>query len=163
MATKGTLLCIHRDPAQLNLLQENGYELVTATNGADGIRLFMSRPVDAVVLDYELGSLEKGRMVAAEIKKFNRRVPIVMLADEMELPDTAFKAVDALLIPSDGPTLLWATIDYMLKVEPDQRRAKVRAQRRAHLHHSSRHARVEPFTAANTPQLAIDSLKNRDG
>lgn len=32
----GTLLCIHRDPAQLNLLQENGYELVTATNGPEG-------------------------------------------------------------------------------------------------------------------------------
>ncbi len=32
MGTNNTLLCIHRDPAQLSLLQENGYELVTATN-----------------------------------------------------------------------------------------------------------------------------------
>jgi hypothetical protein len=30
MASNGTLLCIHRDPAQLRLLQEHGYEPVTA-------------------------------------------------------------------------------------------------------------------------------------
>jgi len=32
MASASTILCIHRDPVQLNLLQENGYELVTTTN-----------------------------------------------------------------------------------------------------------------------------------
>lgn len=136
MATNGTLLCIHRDPAQLSLLQENGYELVTATNGHDGLRLFMSRPVDAVVLDYELGLL-KGMIVAAEIKRLNPRVPIVMLADDVDLPESAFKAVDALLIPSDGPNLLWATLHYMLKEEPAQRHGgKLRAQTPAHLHRS---------------------------
>jgi DNA-binding response OmpR family regulator len=57
MAANATLLCIHREPAQLGLLKENGYELVTATSGADGLRLFMSRPVDAVVLEYHLGLL----------------------------------------------------------------------------------------------------------
>lgn len=115
MAINGSLLCIHRDPTQLSLLQENGYELVTATTGHDGLRLFRSRPVDAVVLDYELGLLN-GMVVAAEIKKVNPRVPIVMLADDVELSGSAFKAVDALLTPSDGPHLLWATVHYMLKV-----------------------------------------------
>jgi DNA-binding NtrC family response regulator len=131
MATNGTLLCINRDPAQLSLLQENGYELVTAANGHDALRLFMSRAVDAVVLDYELGFL-KDKIVAAEIKKLNPRVPIVMLADDVELPHGALKAVDALLIPSDGPNLLWATIHYMLKAELDQRREKPRGQTPAH-------------------------------
>ncbi|MGA9710692.1 MAG: hypothetical protein WBR31_02815, partial [Candidatus Sulfotelmatobacter sp.] len=55
MAINNTLLCIHRDPDQLSLLQENGYELLTATNGHDGLRLFASQPVDAIVLDYHLG------------------------------------------------------------------------------------------------------------
>jgi DNA-binding response OmpR family regulator len=52
MARNNTLLCIHRDPAQLSSLEENGYELVTATNGHDGLRLFLSRRVDAIVLEY---------------------------------------------------------------------------------------------------------------
>ena len=45
MVSNGTLLCIHRDPAQLRVLQENGYELVTASNGSEGLRLLMTRPV----------------------------------------------------------------------------------------------------------------------
>ena len=60
MGTNSTLLCIHRDPGQLSLLQKNGYELVTASNGHDGLRLFMSRPVDAIVLEYHLGLLDGG-------------------------------------------------------------------------------------------------------
>ena len=55
MAANGTLLCIHRNPAQLSLLEENGYELVTATNGHDGLRLFFSRTVDAIVIEHHLG------------------------------------------------------------------------------------------------------------
>jgi DNA-binding response OmpR family regulator len=141
MATNGTVLCIHRDPAQLGLLQENGYELVTATNGRDGLRLFASRPVDAVVLAFELGFLN-GAAVAAEIKKVNPQVPIVMLADNEELPDHAFKSVDALVVKSDGPHLLSATLHFILSVEAAQRReGKPRAQMPAHLRRSRSRAR----------------------
>ena len=58
MASNNTVLCIHREPAQLSLLRENGYELVTATNGRDGLQLFMSRPVDAIVIEYHPGLLD---------------------------------------------------------------------------------------------------------
>ena len=70
------------------------------------------------MLDYELGVLN-GMAVAAEIKKVNPRVPILMLADAVELPDGAYNTVDALLMPSDGPHLLWATVHYMLKSRPE--------------------------------------------
>ena len=87
---KSTLLCIHRDPTQLDLLQENGYQLVTATNGTDGLRLLMSCPVDAIVLEYHLGLLN-GAAVAAEIKKAKPQLPIVMVADDLELPEGALR------------------------------------------------------------------------
>src|ERR1700693_1336327 len=120
MAANSTLLCIHRDPAQLSLLQEHGYELLTATNGSDGLRLFMSRPVDAIVLDYRLGLLNGG-VVAAEIKKIKPQVPIVMLAEDVELPDDALKAVDALVAKSDGPHFLLASVRSVLEGKPEQR------------------------------------------
>jgi CheY-like chemotaxis protein len=50
------------------LLQGNGYRLLTATNGHDDQRLFMSRSVDAIVLEYHLGLLD-GAFIAAEIKQ----------------------------------------------------------------------------------------------
>jgi CheY-like chemotaxis protein len=53
-------------------LRENGYELVTATNGSDGLRLLLSPPVDAIVLEYHLGLLD-GAILAAEIKEASHR------------------------------------------------------------------------------------------
>lgn len=123
MAANSTLLCIHRDPAQLNLLQENGYELITATNGSDGLKLLRSRPVDAIVLEYHLGLLD-GALIAAEIKKVKPQLPIVMLVDHLELPDGALQSVDALVTKADGAHFLWATIHFVLNVKPAKRMAK---------------------------------------
>jgi CheY-like chemotaxis protein len=117
MATNGTLLCIHRDPAQLSLLRENGYELVTAKNGSEGLRLLMTRPVDAIVIEYHLGLLD-GAVVAAEIKKIKPHLPIIMLADHLELPDGALKSVDALVTKADGSHFLWTTVHSVLNVKP---------------------------------------------
>jgi two-component system alkaline phosphatase synthesis response regulator PhoP len=135
---KSTLLCIHRDPTQLDLLQENGYQLVTATNGTDGLRLLMSCPVDAIVLEYHLGLLN-GAAVAAEIKKAKPQLPIVMMADDLELPEGALRSVDALVTKADGPHFLWATVHFVLNVKPTQRReGTLRAQKAAHLRRTGR-------------------------
>ena len=120
MATTGTLLCILRDPNQLSLLQEHGYDLVTATNGHEGLRLFMTESVDAIVLDYHLGLLD-GAVIASEIKQVRPTVPIVLLADHVELPDGALKSVDALVAKSDGPHFLLAAVHFVLHVKPKQR------------------------------------------
>lgn len=120
MAATNTLLCIHRDPAQLHLLEEKGYGLITATNGSDGLRLLMSQSVHAVVLEYYLGLLN-GAVVADEIRQVRPQLPIVMVADHLDLPDGALKSVDALVIKSDGPHFLWATVHFVLNIKPDQR------------------------------------------
>src|SRR6266849_5686192 len=128
MATSSTVLCIHRDPAQLSFVEQNGYELVTATSGCEGLRLYMSRHVDAIVLEYHLGLLD-GAVIATEIKQLRPEVPIVMLADHLELPDGALKSVDALVTKSDGAHFLLATVHFILTVKPAQRKeAKLRGQ-----------------------------------
>src|ERR1022692_4535045 len=138
MAANGTVLCIHRDPEQLRLLEEKGYGLVTATTGSDGLRLLMSRPVDAIVLEYHLGLLD-GALVAAEIRKVKPQLPIVMLADHLELPEGALKSVDALVTKSDGAHFLWATVHFVLNGKPTQRReGTLRAQMAANLRRTSR-------------------------
>src|SRR2546430_1271251 len=138
MGTNSTLLCIHRDPAQLSLLAQNGYEVLTATNGADGLRLFMARPVDAIVLDYQFGLLDGG-VVASEIKEVKPQVPILMLAEDVDLPADALKSVDALVANSDGPHFLLATVHFVLNVKPAQRReGMLRSQTPIHLRHPDR-------------------------
>jgi DNA-binding response OmpR family regulator len=117
MATSPTLLCIHRDPARLAVLRENGYELLTAANGREGLRLFRSRPVDAIVLEYNLGLLD-GSVIASEIKNVRPTIPIVMVAEHAELPNRALQAVDVLVSTSDPPHFLWAAIHFLLTVKP---------------------------------------------
>jgi DNA-binding response OmpR family regulator len=116
MAANSTLLCIHRDPSQLSLLKEKGYGLITATNGSDGLRLLMSQSVDAIVIEYHLGLLN-GAVVADEIKHVRPQLPIVMVVDNLELPNGALKSVDALVAKSDGPHFLWATIHFVLQAK----------------------------------------------
>jgi CheY-like chemotaxis protein len=118
MATNSTLVCIHRDPAQLTLLEEHGYELLTATNGRDGLRLFMCQPVDAIVLDYQLGLLDGG-IVAAAIKKVKPQLPIVMVAEYMDIPVIALNSVDAVVAKSDMANSL-LTIHSVLNAQPAQ-------------------------------------------
>jgi CheY-like chemotaxis protein len=118
MAATNTILCIHRDPDQLRLLREKGYELVTATNGREGLRLLLSQPVDAVVLDYSLRALDDAD-VAHEIRRVRPHVPIVMVAEPQELSREALKSVDTLVAKSDGTHFLWAAIHFLLTTKPD--------------------------------------------
>ena len=155
MATNSTLLCIHRDPAELSLLKENGYQLATATNGSDGLRLFMSRTVHAVVLEYQLGLLDDAT-VAHQIKQVRPEVPIVMLVDHVELPADALKSVDALVVKSDGPHFLLATVHFVLTVKPAQHQAKLRAQTPAHLRRAGRSRAGADPGVASPPQAAAD-------
>lgn len=113
MATNGTLLCIHRDPAQLSLLREHGYRLLTASTGYEGLRLLSSQSVDAIVLEYQLGLLD-GAFVASVIKQILPKIPIVMVADPLELPEDALKFVDVMVAISDGPHFVWAAVHFLL-------------------------------------------------
>ena len=119
MATKSTVLCIHRDPRQSTLLKEEGYGVVTASNGCEGLRLLMTQPVDAVVLEYYLGLLD-GAIVADEIKQVKPHLPVLMVADPWGLPHGALKSVDTLVDKADGPHFLWAALHFLLTTKAQQ-------------------------------------------
>ena len=156
MATNSTLLCIHRNPAQLTLLRQHGYELVTATCGSEGLRLLMSRPVDAIVLDYQLGLLDGG-VVASVIKHVKPKVPIVLLAEHVDLPDDALKSVDALVVKSGGPHFLLATVRSVLSVKPAQRNeGKPRPETSMHLRRPGRSRKGAERQQVNGAQLTTD-------
>jgi len=155
MGTNKTLLCIHRDPAQLRLLQENGYELVTATNGDHGLRLFKSRRVDAIVLEYHPG-------VAAEIKQVSPKLPIVMWADHTQLPDCALKSVDALVSTSDPPHFVWAAVHFVLNVKRSRRYERIPGtQTRSHLRRPVRSREGPEHLQAKAFRPAVDPVDDK--
>src|ERR1700693_1729078 len=80
---KGTILCIDDHWKGLlgrkMLLEETGYEVLEATSGDEGLKLFFSRSVDAVVLDYQMPGMN-GDVVAAKMKRVKSHVPIMLLS-----------------------------------------------------------------------------------
>jgi len=97
-----------------------------------------------------------GGAIADEIKRVRPELPIVMLADHVELPVDALKSVDALVVKSDGPHFLLATIHFVLKVKPLQRReSKLRSETPAHLRRTGRSREAAGHGQANAPQSPI--------
>jgi|SRR6185503_7091739 CheY-like chemotaxis protein len=130
MALRPALLCIHRDPHRIRVLENNGYKVLTATNAQEGLQLLASELVDAIVLEYNLGRVDAS-VFASEMKQLRPNIPIVMLAERAELPEAALESVDALVSISDPPYFLWAAVHFALSVSraPEYRQEPIRNPR----------------------------------
>ena len=81
---KATILCIDDHwkglIARKMLLEKNGYEVLEASGVEEGLKLFLSRNVDAVVLDYQMPGTS-GDQIAERMKRINSHVPIMLLSN----------------------------------------------------------------------------------
>jgi DNA-binding response OmpR family regulator len=84
-----TILCIDDEIAALQvrklLLESEGYKVIEAHSGKEGLDLFQANKVDLVILDYWMAGMN-GTATAHEIKKINSKVPIIVLSGYGELP-----------------------------------------------------------------------------
>jgi len=117
MRRKATILCIDDHWNGLigrkMLLEQSGYEVLEAIDGDDGLKLFRSRPVDAVVLDYQMPGM-MGDVVAAKMKRINANVPIMLLSAYGPLPEKKLASVDKFLSKSQPPNVLLSTLQGLL-------------------------------------------------
>jgi CheY-like chemotaxis protein len=116
-AAKATILCIDDHVNGLigrkMLLEQNGYKVLEATDGSEGLRLFLSHPVDAVILDYQMPGMN-GDVVASEMKLLKSHVPILLLSAYGPLPKSKLEAVDTFLSKSQPPKMLLSTLHELL-------------------------------------------------
>ena len=114
---KATILCIDDHWNGLigrkMLLEQNGYEVLEASGGDEGLRLFLSRNVDAVVVDYQMPGMN-GDVVAEKIKRINSHVPIMLLSAYGPLPKNKLRAVDSFLTKSQPPKILLSKLQGLL-------------------------------------------------
>ena len=114
---KATILCIDDSWDQLIarkiLLERNGYKVLEASDGSDGLRLLLSNQVDAVILDYQLPGTG-GDVVASHMKLVKPHVPIILLSAYGPLPKNKLKSVDAFLSKSQPSRILLTTLRELL-------------------------------------------------
>jgi signal transduction histidine kinase len=96
-----TILCIDDESIGVTsrklLLESAGHRVLAASSGEEGIRIFQYEKIDAVILDYWMSGM-KGTAVAAELKRINPAVPIIVLSGMFDLPGEASGIVDQWLV-----------------------------------------------------------------
>lgn len=114
---KATILCIDDHWKGLigrkMLLESSGYRVLEATGGDEGLKLFQSHAVDAVVLDYQMPGMN-GDVVAAKMKGINAHVPIMLLSAYEPLPTNKLRSVDSFVSKSQPPSILLSSLNDML-------------------------------------------------
>jgi CheY-like chemotaxis protein len=117
MARQKRILCIDDHWSGLigrkMLLEQNGYEVLEATGGSDGLKLFLSQDVDAVILDYQMPDMN-GVVVAAQMKRVRSKVPIILLSAYGPLPRRKLQSVDKFVSKSESPAAFLSTVDDVL-------------------------------------------------
>jgi CheY-like chemotaxis protein len=118
---KATILCIDDHWNGLigrkMLLEQSGYQVLEASGGDEGLRLFRSHNVDAVIVDYQMPGMN-GDVVATRMKRLNSRVPILLLSAFGPLPAKKLHCVDKFLSKSETPTALLSQLHEMLDSRP---------------------------------------------
>ena len=84
MAEKTRVLLVDDDPdfveANKIVLEANGFEVISASSGAEGLQRIESDEPDVVVLDVMMESTDEGFAVAKKIRdKLHSDVPVIML------------------------------------------------------------------------------------
>lgn len=95
------------------LLENSGFEVLDATTNDEGLRLFRSHSVDAVVVDYQMPGMD-GAMVAAYMKRLKAHVPILLLSAYGPLPEAKLQSVDKFLSKSQPPSTLLSSLNSLL-------------------------------------------------
>ena len=131
------ILCIDDDAQSLQvrklLLETFGFRVTASSRAREGLKLFRSRNVDAVVLDYEMPELNGGQL-ARKMKKARPRVPVVVLSALPWLPNDAPRGCIDAFVAKGGPinSLIHELEHLTEELAPDPAaKAPIRAARKA--------------------------------
>jgi CheY-like chemotaxis protein len=119
MTWKPLILCVDDTPSWLEgqkmLLEENGYRVLTATNGTDALQAFLSHPVDLVLLDYHMPGMNGG-VLAAYMKDSKPDIPVALLSSDERLPTSDLEAVDCFIPKSEPIHRLLEKVDHLVSL-----------------------------------------------
>src|SRR5713101_9706081 len=134
-----TLLCVDDNQSSLNIckiiLEDFGYKVSTASNGREGLQVFASNAIDAVILDYQMPEMN-GELVAAEMKGTKPRVPILMLSGWVSLPESALQLVDEFVAKGDPVELMLLAVQQVLSRSVKRKPVRVVTRPRVAYHDS---------------------------
>jgi CheY-like chemotaxis protein len=114
-----TILCIDDEEPGLKvrriLLETAGHRVLTALSGREGVEIFQSEDVDAVILDYWMAGMN-GVATARELKRLKRSVPIIILSAYGTLLDETLGVADVWIRKGEeDPQYLLGALEALLQ------------------------------------------------
>jgi CheY-like chemotaxis protein len=110
------ILCIDDADVALRvrmlLLGHEGYNVLTASSGEDGLELFKQNPIELVVADHFLSG-KTGIETAREMKELKPEVPILIVSAALEKPD-GLEFADGFLAKGEPAQVFLDTIAHLL-------------------------------------------------
>jgi CheY-like chemotaxis protein len=101
-----TLLCIDNNQSNLNLckviLEGSGYQILTVSSAREGLEVFASNAIDAVILDYQMPEMN------------GERVADAMLSDWVLQRESVLQIVDGFVLKGDPVEFLLLAIHQLL-------------------------------------------------
>lgn len=101
------------------LLEREGYEVLTAEDGASGLQLLAACDVDLIVLDYQMPE-ENGAAVARKMHALKPEVPVIMLSAYFEPPAEAAGFIDAYVTKGQNPRVLLDQITRLIRTKGER-------------------------------------------
>ena len=128
-----TLLCVDDNQSSLNIckiiLEDVGYRVLTSSSAREGLEVFASHAIDAVILDYQMPEMN-GELVAAEMRRTKPRVPILMVSGWVSLPESALELVDEFVAKGDPVEFMLLAIQQLLSGHKKRRPVRAITQPR---------------------------------
>lgn len=106
------VLCIENQPEYLevleSILEDEGYDVISATNGSEALVLFRELGIDAVLLEYDLPDIN-GSTLRSEMKRMKPDVPVLLFAGVGTHTPFLLRFFDSYMRNSERPD--WALRD----------------------------------------------------
>jgi len=110
------ILCIDDAEVALRvrklLLGSEGYNVLAASSGEEGLELFKRNPIELVIADHFLSD-KSGTEIAREMKALKPEVPILIISGAFEKPD-GLEFTDGFLSKCEPPEILLDAIASLL-------------------------------------------------
>lgn len=114
---RATILYIDDKVDRLTLLRSmleiHDYKVLTAEYPRKGLELFLSEPVDLVLLDFHMPGMN-GDEVAGKMRMLRPNIPIVIFSGSLTLPDKVMATVDGFISTSEEPDVLLERVESLV-------------------------------------------------
>ncbi len=114
---RSVVLCIDDETVGLKLrscvLELEGYTVLVAHSGKEGLELFQLARPDLVVIDHSMPGMN-GDEVAAQMRRINPKTPLILLSAYMDLPKKALSLFDACVAKGENPSYLLGHMHHLL-------------------------------------------------